>query len=256
VQIVSEGMLGGKVLEIRPPAQRPGGPTPDMSLAGEDDLLAGEKTPDLDAVLAQASAVLDGAQNGEGTLGKLLKDPEAYNALVALLRNGNEAVDQGKATMGAIQRTAEGVQKSSWLGHVDDPIALLVRPASKKDRRHFGEADLFEPGRAVLTAAGRKKLDDLRPWLKSFEDKSPEVVVVSYADPAKKGDPRLALIVTKMQSEAVVEHMRKSGAYRVGWFSSYKVAPPLGMGVQQPPEPEPNPLPAARVEVVVFVPQP
>ena len=53
-----------------------------------------------------------------------------------------------------------------------------------------------------------------------------------------------------------LEHLRKSGAYRVGWFSSYKVAPPLGMGVQLPPEPEPKPLPAARVEVVVFVPQP
>src|SRR5262245_10673184 len=39
VQIVSEGMLGGKVVEIRPPARKPGQPAPGSSPAYEDDLL-------------------------------------------------------------------------------------------------------------------------------------------------------------------------------------------------------------------------
>src|SRR5262249_4413640 len=66
VQTVSEGMLGGKVLEIPPPAQRSGKAPPDMSLAEEDVLLASDKTADLDAVLAKTSDLLEGIQNGDG----------------------------------------------------------------------------------------------------------------------------------------------------------------------------------------------
>ena len=254
VQIVSEGMLGGKVLEIRSPAQRSGKAPPDLSLAEEDALLAGDRGADLADVLARASDVLDGVQNGEGTLGKLVKDREAYLALVTLLRNGNEAVDQSKDTMVGLQRSVDGLQKVPWLGgYIDDPVALLVRPNAKKSRRVIREADLFDPGRSVLSAAGRERLDELIPWLESLKDKGSDVVVVSYADP-KKSDPRSALAVTRQQSEAVVEHLRKNGAHRLGWFSSRKVTP-LGQGMQRPPELELEPLPAARIEVVVFIPQ-
>ena len=57
VQIVSEGMLGGKVVEIRPPVQRPGKAPPDLSPALEDTMLAGEKSSDLSDVLAQAGGL-------------------------------------------------------------------------------------------------------------------------------------------------------------------------------------------------------
>jgi phospholipid/cholesterol/gamma-HCH transport system substrate-binding protein len=254
VQIVSEGMLGGKVLEVRPPPLVSGRPAPDMSLAEEDVVLACEKSTDLPDVLAQMAATLDGVQNGEGTLGKLAKDPEAYKALVELLRNGNDAVERSKGTMASIQRDADALKRVPWIGgYVDDEIALLVRPSAEKNRRILAEADLFEPGRSVLTAAGQKKLDELIPWLEGLKHKGSDVVVVSYADP-KRSDSRASVAVTKQQSEAVVEYLRKNGAHRMGWFSSRKVTA-LGMGTLSPPEPERESLPAARVEVVVFVPQ-
>lgn len=253
-QIVSEGMLGGKAVEIRPPTQRAGRTAPDLTLAEDDALLASDRSAELSDVLAQVSALLDGVQNGEGTLGKLAKDPEAYRALLELLRNATDAVERGKDTMASIQRDADALKRVPWLGaYVDDPIALLVRPNAKKHRRWFAETDLFEPNRAVLTREGRDKLDELAPWFESLKEKGGDVIVVAYADP-KRGDPRLSQAITRLQSEAVVEQLRKNGAHKLGWFSSRKVTA-LGQGVTPPPEPEREPLPGARVEVVVFVPQ-
>jgi phospholipid/cholesterol/gamma-HCH transport system substrate-binding protein len=256
VQIVSEGMIGGKVIEIRPPLRKPGLPAPDMTLAAEDALLPSASSPELTDVLGDVGGALKGIQGGEGTLGKLVKDPAAYEALVALLKNSTDAVDRGKDTMASIQRDADALKKLPLVGrYVEDPVALLVRPNSERNRRTFTESELFEPGRAVLTAQGRDNLDELGPWLTGLKHKGSEVVVVSYADPRKKADPKATLHVTRQQSEAVVDYLKKKhAAHKLGWWSSRKVAA-LGMGTQSPPAPEREPLPPARVEVVVFVPQ-
>jgi outer membrane protein OmpA-like peptidoglycan-associated protein len=254
VQIVSEGMLGGKVLEIRPPVQRPGRTAPDMTLAEQNTMLASERSAELSDVLAQVSALLDGVQSGEGTLGKLVKDPEAYRALLELLRNATDTVERGKDTLAVIQRDADALKRVPWLGgYIDDPFALLVRPNAKKHRQVFSEKDLFEENKAVLTKEGKEKLDGLAPWFTGIKDSGSDVIVVSYGD-SRKGDPRLSMVITRLQSEAVSEYLRKIGAHRLGWFSSRKVTP-LGQGFSPPPEPEREPVPAARIEIVVFVPQ-
>jgi phospholipid/cholesterol/gamma-HCH transport system substrate-binding protein len=255
VQIVSEGMLGGKVVEIRPPVQKPGQPTPDLSLAEEDTMLAADKSAELSDVMTQVAGTLKGIQDGEGTLGKLAKDPQAYDALVSLLKNSNDAVDKSKDTMASIQRDADALKKVPILGgYIEDPVALLVRTNSEKNRRWFAETELFEPGRSVLTAQGRAKLDDIGPWLTGLRHKGSDVVVVSYADPTKN-DSKSALPITRQQSESVVAYLRANhAAHKMGWFATRKVTP-LGLGTQPPPVAERDPLPAARVEVLVFVPQ-
>ena len=50
-------------------------------------------------------------------------------------------------------------------GYVQDAREKLVRPDCERNRRWFPEADLFEPGYAVLTAQGRQHLDEVAPWL-------------------------------------------------------------------------------------------
>ncbi len=77
VQIVSEGMIGGKVLEIRPPTRQPDGQSPDMTLAADDALLASASSAELADVLGDVGSALKGIQSGQGTLGKLVKDPRA-----------------------------------------------------------------------------------------------------------------------------------------------------------------------------------
>jgi phospholipid/cholesterol/gamma-HCH transport system substrate-binding protein len=256
VQIVSEGMIGGKVLEIRPPIRKQGQPPPDTTLARDDDLLPSMPSAELTDVLSEVGGALKGIQGGEGSLGKLVKDPRAYEALVALLQNSGEAVDRSKDTMASIQRDADALKKLPLVGgYIEDPVALLVRNNCERNRRVFSESELFEPGRAVLTAKGRDKLDELGPWLAGLKHKGSEVVVVSYADPARKADTKAVLNTTRQQSETVVGYLKeRHKAHKMGWLSSRKVAP-LGMGTQPPPEREREPLPPARIEVVVFVPQ-
>ncbi len=255
VQIVSEGMIGGKVLEIRPPQRTATGSVPDLSPAGEDDLLPSAPTAELTDVVGELGVALRGVQKGEGTLGRLVKDPAAYEALVSLLKNSNDAVGRGMDTMTSIQRDADAIKKLPFVGsYVEDPVALLVRHDCERNRMVFAEGELFERGRAVLTAEGREKLSELKPWLSGLKHKGSEVVVVSYADPKQKAAAPAALQLTRQQSEAVVAHLKKQGAHKMGWFSSRKVVA-LGQGVRPPPLAETKPLPPARTEVVVFVPQ-
>jgi phospholipid/cholesterol/gamma-HCH transport system substrate-binding protein len=248
VRIVSEGMIGGKVLEVYRPARKPGDTRPDEP-AANGALLAGQPSQDLSDVLGQVSETLKGIGSGEGTLGKLARDPQAYDALVALL-------SQGKDTLGSIQQDADAIKRLPVVNrYVEDPTALLVRPNCERPRQFFAEEDLFEPGRAVLTAQGKQRLDGLVPWLEGLKHKGSEVVIVAYADPRTATSAPAALALTRGQSEAVCEYLlRQHAVHKMGWFSSRKVTA-LGMGLQRPPVPETTPLPPARVEVQVFVPQ-
>ncbi|HJT76023.1 MAG TPA: OmpA family protein, partial [Gemmataceae bacterium] len=239
-QIVSEGMVGGKVVEIDP--GRAAEPVADGAP------IASRPGADLTDVLAQVSGALQDIRGGQGTIGKLATDPEGYNALLGLLR-------QGQQTMASVQRDADALKRVPFVGgYVEDPQALLVRPDCERNRWCFAAADLFEPGRAVLTAAGRQRLDDLGPKITGFRQKGTEVVVVSYADP-KEGPADVALTLTRERSAAVCNYLKdRFTVQKVGWLGSRKVTP-LGMGTKPPPVPEKDPPPASRVEVLVFVPQ-
>jgi phospholipid/cholesterol/gamma-HCH transport system substrate-binding protein len=152
VQIVSEGMIGGKVLEVHPGSSA-------AEVVAENGVLTSLPGRELTDVLGEVSSTLQVIRDGEGSLGKLVKDPEAYAALVTLLR-------QSQQTMVSLQQDADAVKKLPLLrGYVEDPHALLVRPDCEANRQTFAEADLFEPGRAVLTADGKGRLDALAPWL-------------------------------------------------------------------------------------------
>jgi phospholipid/cholesterol/gamma-HCH transport system substrate-binding protein len=245
VQIVSEGMIGGKVIEILPGKSAGDGGDP----VAEDALLASAPSAELGDVLGQVSSTLAGIRDGEGTLGQLARDRRAYEALLTLLQQSTE-------TMGSVQRDADALKRLPVVGgYVEDSTELLVRPHCERNRRWFAEADLFEPGRAVLTAQGREQLDSLAPWLEGMKHKGSVVVVAAYADPRSGATPAVARALTRQQSEAVCAYLKSHYAVqKMGWFTSRKVTP-LGMGLTPPPLPEAEPLPPARVEVLVFVPQ-
>ncbi len=249
VQIVSEGMIGGKVIEILPGKSADGGEGKDIEPVEEDAMLASAPSAELGDVLGQVSSTLSGIRDGQGTLGKLARDPQAYDALLALLKQSTE-------TMSSVQRDADAIKRLPVVGgYVEDATDLLVRPQCERNRRYFEEAELFEPGRAVLTAQGRSHLDTVGPWLTGMKHKGSEVVVVAYADPRNEFSQAVARTLTRQQSEAVCDYLKSQYAVqKMGWFSSRKVTP-LGMGVAPPPLPEAEPMPPARVEVQVFVPQ-
>ncbi len=240
-QIVSEGMIGGKIVDVHPG-------TPAAEPMAENGQLASRPTSDLAEVLTQVRSTLHEVREGQGTLGKLVKDPEVYAALITVLQQSHQ-------TLTSIQQDADALKRLPVVrSYVEDPQALLVRPDCERNRRCFAEAELFEPGRAVLTTEGRRRLGEVAPWLAGLKHKGSEVVVVAYADP-RTDDPVFARTLTRQQSEAVCTYLKEHHAVqKMGWFSSRKVTP-LGYGTSPPPVPEKDPLPAARLEILVFVPQ-
>jgi phospholipid/cholesterol/gamma-HCH transport system substrate-binding protein len=239
-QIVAEGMVGGKVIEIDPGSDA-------AAPVADNSLIASRPATDLTAVLDQVNHTLHGIADGRGSLGRLVKDDEAYRELIQLIRQGRGAVASLKQNADALKGLP--VVRS----YVRDPLRELVRPDCERNRQWFAEADLFEPGHAVLTAPGRQRLDELVPWLEGLKHKGSEVVVAGYAAPGQ--DPDVAQTLTQKQSEAVCEYLTGHHAVqKLGWFTRRRVTP-LGCGVDDPPLPEPEPLPRPRVEVVVFVPQ-
>jgi phospholipid/cholesterol/gamma-HCH transport system substrate-binding protein len=251
VHIESDGLVGGKLLNIQAPPRKPGEPAPPASNPVEEDQpLAGDSSDLMD----QVATALGSVQDGKGSLGKFVTDDTAHAAFVDLMQQGSRTLKKSEQAADALQQDAEAVKKLPLVGgYVEDPSALLERYNSQRDRRFFAVADLFEPGRAVLTSQGRKRLDDIAPWLEGMKHPGSDVVVVAYADP-ETPNPQSARTLTRQQSETVCEYLKKQhNIQKMGWFSSRRVTA-LGQGVNPPPMAETEALPADRVEVQVYTP--
>jgi phospholipid/cholesterol/gamma-HCH transport system substrate-binding protein len=242
-----------------------------------------QATKKLNAVLARADDALAGVERGEGTLGKLVKNDELYHELTETLaqakgalsdvRGGegtlgklvknNEAYTEALSSLQDMRRMVASVKQNSDAiknlpvvrGYVIDPHKILVRPECKRERRWFDARELFEPGKAVLTAQGRRQLDAGAEWLNAQKDEGSEVVIATFTAPGQ--DPDYAQTLTQKQSEAVVEYLK--GQHRVQrtgwwWFSNREVRA-VGCGANPSPVPETETLPASRVELIVFAPQ-
>jgi phospholipid/cholesterol/gamma-HCH transport system substrate-binding protein len=241
VEIASEGVIGGKVLEIQPGSK---GAAPVEAGA----MLGARATPDLNDVLGQVQATLGAIKEGNGSLSRLINDPEAYLGLVS-------AVKQGEQTLGSMQQSVDAFKRMPLIrGYVEDPVALLVRPNAERNRQVFAPDELFEPGRAVLTEQGHQRLNGLAPWLEGLKHKGSDVVIASFADPHRL-DPAVARVLTRLQSQSVCDYLtREHKIQKMSWLSSRKVTP-LGLGGDFASLDRENGLPADRIEVLVFVPQ-
>jgi hypothetical protein len=107
-----------------------------------------------------------------------------------------------------------------------------------------------------LTSAGKEKLDgkidDMHGLLRHD---NADMVVLAMADPRSPTEPGVLKNITRQQSEAVSDYLKKHKVQKATWVTSRKVTP-LGIGTDAIPGEEPDAkLPSARVEVRVFVPQ-
>ena len=246
-----------------------------------EDLIGATKK--LNAVMVKADKALDSIEKGEGTLGKLVKNESLYNELTETLAQVKAAVSDvrsGEGTLGKLVKTNEAYaeamgslqdmrrmvnsvkQNSDAIkslpvvrSYVVDPNKELIRPDCKRYRKWYDEKDLFEPGKAVLTAKGKKTLDGAGAWLNGHKDEGSELVVASFAAPTETTD--FALAVTRKQSEVAMEYLRSQhNVHRTGWWVwSTRSIRAVGCGVNPSPVPETDKMPAARLELIVFVPQ-
>jgi phospholipid/cholesterol/gamma-HCH transport system substrate-binding protein len=260
VRIVSGNLLGIRHVDVRPPVPPRGKKLQDLPSVSPGTLLPSGPPSDMMAAVSELGPVLKKLGEGKGTLGKLVSDPEAYDALVAFLRTSNDTASRGKDTLASIKRGSEAIKKVPLIGgYVEEgPTTLLVRANSERNDRIFAESELFEPNRAVLTAKGKAALDEIGEWLTGLRHAGSEVVVVSYADP-RRGEGETRTEITRQQAQVVVDYIKsKHAAHKLGgwgWFSGNRKVTALGMGTARPPLPDKRALPASRVEVIVFVPQ-
>lgn len=232
----------------------------------------------LNSVLTRLDQSLARVEGGEGSLGKLLRDDKLYDELTAAAKELKSAaydVRQGDGTLGALvkdraayEKTLEAVEEMRGLiqsvkqnsdamknlplvrSYVVDVNKELVRPDKKRLRKVYAEDELFEPGRAVLTARGQRSLDAAADWLKGHP--TGEIVIAGVAAPHTNAN--FAQTLTQKQSEAVRDYLVQQAVHRTGWWWwDTRSIRAVGCGNLPPAQPEPADLPPGRIEVIVFL---
>jgi phospholipid/cholesterol/gamma-HCH transport system substrate-binding protein len=254
--ILSEGLIGGKVIELEPgtTGQLEAGAViagqPDQMMLKLRDLAnrSNELMDEFQTLTRQAARTLGETQGlvqdirtGQGPMGR-----ELVGSL-RQLQHTSESVGQG----------FDAMKNVPFVGrYVDAPTRLLVRPRFARHTFVIAEKELFEPGRANLTAQGRARLDalaanDLAPFSKAAGS---EIVVVVCTGPTL--DERAAQVLTEEQAAAVCTYLvDQHKVNRLSWWTGRNVTP-LGMGTRSVPgsTPSSSDLPSRRVEIIVFVP--
>jgi outer membrane protein OmpA-like peptidoglycan-associated protein len=203
---------------------------------------------ELTGTVAQVRNALDNVESGQGTLGRLVKSNEAYAEALTSLQDMRRMVTSVKQNSDAIKSLP--VVRS----YVVDPHKILNRPDYRRLRRSFASDDLFEHDSAVLTAQGRKRLDEAGNWLSEHKEEGSELVVAAFA--GADANPDYAQTLTQKQSDVAADYLKgQHHVQRNGWWWwSNRPVRTIGCGTSASPVPETENLPPARLEVIVFVP--
>jgi phospholipid/cholesterol/gamma-HCH transport system substrate-binding protein len=267
-RIVSEGMVGAKVVEIAPGRADAPRITDLDQIASEppleiSDLLkkASSSLARFDAAtqaaeqgLGELNAIAGSIRRGEGSLGKLVRDDSAYQSLLDLSHRGEHSLTNLDENLTALKQTwplSRYFDRRAYL----DRERVLFQPGAKRHSRALLTDDLFEPGRSILTPVGQTRLDEIGRWCKQASQPTSEVVIAAFTDDERDQD--LAEILTQDQAETVRKYLvDKHSIQSAGWFKSRKIAA-VGFGAHVPRtlEAVPGEVPSRRVEVIVFTPQ-
>jgi phospholipid/cholesterol/gamma-HCH transport system substrate-binding protein len=269
-RVVTQGVVGARVIEIVP--GRPDAPplADEGLIAAEPlieiaDLLRGatDSLRRIDAVsvaaekgLAEIGQIAATIRKGEGSLGKLVLDDEAYQKLVTLSARSERTLSELEDNLAGLKRTwplSRYFNNRSFF----DRDKVLFHPGAERDSQTLREDALFEPGRAVLTADGRRNLNGVAAWFKKVRRPTTEIVIAAFNDAAR--DPEVALLLSQEQADAVRTYLVANHQIdSTGWFATRKVAA-VGFGTDTPPTlagpTGGHPPPPRRVEIILFTPQ-
>ena len=166
-RIVSEGLVGAKLVELTP--GKAGSPQ-----VADLDMLASEKPVEMTELMQKAAASLarlDAAtlaaekglgevnaiaasiNNGEGSLGKLIRDETLHQNLTELSHRSERALTALEDNLAALKETWPISRYFERRAYADRERAVF-QPGSSRNSRALATDDLFESGRAVLTPAG------------------------------------------------------------------------------------------------------
>jgi phospholipid/cholesterol/gamma-HCH transport system substrate-binding protein len=267
-RVVTEGVVGARIVEIVP--GRPDAPplADSGAIAAEPPIEVAELLRGASASLRRFDAVAGAAEQslgevqqiaasirkGEGSLGKLVRDDEAYERLVALSTQGERTLGDLEENLAALKRTWPLSRYFTGRSFFDRD-SVLYRPGAERDSQALREDELFEPGRAVLTATGRQRLDGVAGWIKKVRRPTSEIVIAAFTD--GDGDPAQAQVLTQEQADAVRKYLvAQHQVDSAGWFATQKISA-VGFGGEAPGTlaAQAKAPPRRRVEVIVFTPQ-
>lgn len=264
--IGTQGVVGAKVVEIVP--GRPDAPelADGGVLKAEPPIELADLLRDARGALARVESVARAAEDGlgevnaiaatirrgEGTLGRLVRDEEAYERLMALSERGERAIvalDENLAAVKGLWPLSGYFRDRGF----EDVEKVLYRPDATRETRVFPSDELFRPGTAILTDTGRAHLDDFAGWFRGRRwPSSTEVVVAAFADP--DADEARARILTTEQAQTVRAYLdEKHKLFALSWFRKRKSAV-VGFGTRVPSTAAVAQA-ARRVEIDLFTPQ-
>lgn len=267
-RIATEGVVGAKVIEILPGQPDAVAIEEGGTIQSERQLELSELARDAQLAMKRFDAVTEAAEKslehfneiastvakGEGSLGKFVRDDEAYRRIVGMTGRGEKALTEMEENLTALKRTWPLSRYFNERAYFDRE-RLLFQPGAERNIRSWPIESLFEPGRAALTASGRKTLDGAALGFKQVLKPKSSVVIASYTDDTR--DPDLAQILTQEQADAVRKYLvDRHSLDSTGWFGTRKIAA-IGFG-NQAPRVGPYEItvgPPRRVEVVIFTPQ-
>jgi phospholipid/cholesterol/gamma-HCH transport system substrate-binding protein len=271
--IIAPSVVGPKVVEIAPgepdaPPLPPDGllrsaspiELSDLLESGQAALVRVEEMAAQSAIgVAQINEIAQRINRGEGTLGKLVRDDDAYRQLMSLARRGEVAVTSIGDSMTAMRGVWPFSNLTKERGY-DDPQRVLYRPNATREPRVFNADRLFDPNSAILTVDGKAQLDEFARWFKERKPlESVEVVIAAFTDRGR--DPDAARILTEDQARAVKSYLQETHRlFELPLFRQRKVAA-VGFGTERPrPDPDAGSpadpeLPPRRVEVILFTPR-
>jgi phospholipid/cholesterol/gamma-HCH transport system substrate-binding protein len=267
-RIVSEGLVGAKVVELIPgrsdaakieelgaiATERPIEASDLMKTAASSLARLDAATKAAEKELGELTALTASIRKGEGSLGKLVQDETLYQNLVDVSHRGERALTALDEDLTALKETwpfSRYFERRAYL----DRESVLFQPGAARNSRSLSTDDLFEPGRSVLTKEGQARLDEVGRWCKWTGRPSSRVVIAAFTDVTRDKD--LAIVLTQEQAEAVRQYLvDKHAIQSVGWFKTRKVAA-VGFGANVPRTLDPTPpdLPSRRIEIILFTPQ-
>ena len=145
-------------------------------------------------------------------------------------------------------------------------ISSITNQGTRKPRlqacsrlKWYAEKDLFEPGKAVLTANGKKALGDAAKWLNQQKDEGAEIVVASFAEPTQKSEVAQNGDAEAERRSSSNSCLTKHQVHRTGWWWWSTLAPSVAVscGIYAVAEMQGRRTSCRQreIELIVFVPQ-
>ncbi len=267
-RIVSEGLVGAKLVELTPgkatspqvaeldmlSSERPVELTDLMQKAAASLARLDAATRAAEKGLAEVNAIASSIHQGEGSLGKLIRDDSLHQNLTELAHRSEQTLTSLDENLAALKETwplSRYFERRAYL----DRERSVFQPGSARNSRVLATDDLFEQGRSILTPVGQTRLDEIARWCKYAGRPTSQIVIAAYTD--ELSNRERAEILTQEQADTVRKYLvDKHAIQSAGWFKSRKVAA-VGFGAAVPRtlDPAPPGAPSRRVEIILFTPQ-